>query len=406
MKKITRRTVLRVSGLAAASLALSGCAPTGSACVGNGFSGWLQQTFGKGSSASSESTEAAAPDAGAASEAPAESADSSLPAYNADPLTGEPRRSNGRIVGVMVNNISNTQRQNARPQRGIGSADLLIESKVEGGISRFCAVYHDANAIPEVGPLRSGRDQFLQLLMPWQALYYHDGESAPCTKFISVYNYSGLNIGGKSYFNTPTHPHVAHRDSRGRNVAYEHTEFTSGKEIRQAAANAGIGLSRDYDTTFFRFADYRTGAENTMRGTASGRTIRIVHSDNYKTSFSYSALSRTYKMQMYSHAAGGFENTVDELNGKQLSFDNLLICFAPIAAYPGDSGDVQQVSYISGGEAYFFSRGGVQVGRWEKASPEHPLKVYDDAGAELLFNRGKTYLAIVDDDEWSNFSYQ
>ena len=406
MKKITRRTVLRVSGLAAASLALSGYAPAGSACVGNGFSDWLQQTFGKGSSASSESTEAAAPDAGAASEAPAESADSSLPAYNADPLTGEPRRSNGRIVGVMVNNISNTQRQNARPQRGIGSADLLIESKVEGGISRFCAVYHDANAIPEVGPLRSGRDQFLQLLMPWQALYYHDGESAPCTKFISVYNYSGLNIGGKSYFNTPTHPHVAHRDSRGRNVAYEHTEFTSGKEIRQAAANAGIGLSHDYDTTFFRFADYRTGAENTMRGTASGRTIRIVHSDNYKTSFSYSALSRTYKMQMYSHAAGGFENTVDELNGKQLSFDNLLICFAPIAAYPGDSGDVQQVSYISGGEAYFFSRGGVQVGRWEKVSPEHPLKVYDDAGAELLFNRGKTYLAIVDDDEWSNFSYQ
>ena len=48
-----------------------------------------------------------------------------------------------------------------------------------------------------------------------------------------------------------------------------------------------------------------------------------MHSDNYKTSFSYSALSRTYKMQMYSHAAGGFENTVDELNGKQLSFDNL-----------------------------------------------------------------------------------
>ncbi len=131
---------------------------------------------------------------------------------------------------------------------------------MEGGITRFCAVFHDADSIPEVGPLRSGRDQFLQLLMPCQALYYHDGESAACTKFISVYNYSGLNIGGKSYFNTPTHPHVAHRDSRGRNVAYEHTEFTSGKEIRQAASNAGIGLKYDYDTTFFRFADYRTGA--------------------------------------------------------------------------------------------------------------------------------------------------
>ena len=306
----------------------------------------------------------------------------------------------------MVNNISNTTRQNARPQRGLSSADLLIECKVEGGITRFCAVFHDADSIPEIGPLRSGRDQFLQLLMPYQALYYHDGESAACTKFISVYNYSGLNIGGKSYFNTPTHPHVAHRDSRGRNVAYEHTEFTSGKEIKQAAANAGISLKYNYEDTFFRFTDYRTDAENTMHGAASGRTVRIVHSDNYKTSFTYSLLSRTYKMQMYSHAAGGFENAVDELNNKQLSFDNLLVCFAPIAAYPGDSGDVQQVSYISGGEAYYFSRGGVKTGHWEKASPEHPLKVYDADGSEMLFNRGKTYLAIVDDDEWSNFSYQ
>ena len=379
--KLTRRAVLRLTGTAAAALALSGCSASGSAILGSNFSAWLQQTFGvssSGAASSAASSEAMAASPLPTGEQPAASL-AALPAYDADPLTGEAKRSNGRIVGVMVNNISYSERQNARPQRGLSSADLLIESKVEGGITRFCAVYRDADSIPEVGPMRSGRDQFLQLLMPWQALYYHDGESAPCTKFISVYNYSGLNIGGKSYFNTPTHPHVA---------------------------NAGIGLSHDYDTTFFRFADYRTGAENTMRGTASGRTIRIVHSDNYKTSFSYSALSRTYKMQMYSHAAGGFENTVDELNGKQLSFDNLLICFAPIAAYPGDSGDVQQVSYISGGEAYFFSRGGVQVGRWEKASPEHPLKVYDDAGAELLFNRGKTYLAIVDDDEWSNFSYQ
>lgn len=412
--KVTRRTVLRLTGSVAASLALSSCSAN-STILGNNFSSWLQRALGGGSAASSASSEAAASSA-AASESPVvsplpegEQLDPGfgvMPAYDADPLTGEVKRSNGRIVGVMVNNISNTTRQNARPQRGIGSADILIECKVEGGITRLCAVYHDADAIPEVGPLRSGRDQFLQLLMPYQALYYHDGESAACTKFISVYNYSGLNIGGKSYFNTPTHPHVAHRDSRGRDVAYEHTEFTSGKEIKQAAANAGISLKYDYDTTFFRFADYRTGEENTMQGTASGKTVSITHSDNYRTSFSYSRADSTYKMQMYSRLAGKFENTVDELTGKQLSFENLIVCFAPIAAYPGDSGDVQQVSYISGGEAYFFSRGGVQVGRWEKASPEHPLRILDKHGAEIVFNRGKTYLAMVDDDEWSNFSYQ
>ena len=403
--KITRRAVLRLTGAAAASLALSSCGASGNAILGGNFSAWLQQKLG-GAAASSE---AASSDMVASSlpagEQPAASL-AALPEYDADPLTGEAKRSRGRIVGVMVNNISNTSRQNARPQRGLSSADLLIECKVEGGITRFCAVFHDVGSIPEIGPMRSGRDQFLQLLMPYQALYYHDGESEACTKFISVYNYSGLNIGGKSYFGTPTHPHVAHRDSRGRDVAYEHTEFTSGKEIKQAASNAGIGLKYDYDTTFFRFADYRTGEENAMAGASSGKTVSITHSDNYKTSFRYDAQSHTYKMQMYSRISGKFENTVDELNAKQLAFENLAVCFAPIDRYPGDSGDVQQVSYISGGEVYFFSRGGVQRGTWQKASPEHPLRIFDRNGAEMVFNRGKTYLAIVDDDEWSNFSYQ
>ena len=407
--KISRRSVLRFSGMAAALLALTGCSGAGSAALGGGVSGWIKKLVdGNAPAASEAGSVAASSEAAASSVAGAASSEAAaaLPVYDADVLTGQAHRTNGRIVGVMVNNISNSERQNARPQRGIGSADILIESKVEGGITRLCALFHDANDIPEVGPLRSGRDQFLQLLMPWQTLYYHDGESIFCTQFVNVYQYSGLNIGGKNYFNTPVHTHVAHRDSRGRNVAYEHTEFTSGKEIRQAASNAGIGLKYDYDTTFFRFADYRTGEENAMQGAASGKTVSITHSDHYKTSFRYDPQARTYKMQMYSRISGKFENTVDELNAKQLSFDNLLVCFAPIERYSGDSGDVQQVSYISGGDAYYFSRGAVQHGRWEKASPEHPLLVYDKTGAQMLFNRGKTYLAIVDDDEWSNFSYQ
>ena len=192
--KLTRRAVLRLTGTAAAALALSGCSASGSAILGSNFSAWFQQAFGvssSGAASSAASSEAMAASPLPTGEQPAASL-AALPAYDADPLTGEAKRSNGRIVGVMVNNISNTTRQNARPQRGLSSADLLIECKVEGGITRFCAVFHDADSIPEIGPLRSGRDQFLQLLMPYQALYYHDGESAACTKFISVYNYSCL----------------------------------------------------------------------------------------------------------------------------------------------------------------------------------------------------------------------
>ena len=417
--KISRRSVLRYSGLTAALLALTGCSATGSAAVGGSLSGWVKSLLGKASGAASDpaaaSSEAAASSVAAGSEAATSSAASSeaassgfslLPAYDADPLTGEARKSTGRMVGVMVNNMANSEKQNARPQRGIGSADLLIESKVEGGITRFCAVFRNADIIPEVGPIRSGRDQFLQLLMPHQALYYHDGESIFCTQFVSVYDYSGLNIGGKNYFNTPVHPHVAHRDSRGRNVAYEHTEFTSGKEIKQAASNAGISLSYTNETPFFHFADYRTLAVNDLPGAPGAKTVNIVHSDSYKTRFTYSSWNKNYKMELYSRAAKAYENTVDELTGKQLTFDNLVVCFADIAAYAGDSHDVQSVNYVAGGQAYLFTRGGVQTGRWEKNHPTQPLKLYTDSGEEMTLNRGKTYLALVDDDEWSSFNYQ
>ena len=183
--KISRRSVLHVSGLAAAALALTGCSASGSAALGGRLPGLLKGLLGKGEAAASS----------APSEASSEMAASSLPEVE------QPEPGPSALPGY--------------------DADLLIEAKVEGGITRLCAVFSDADSIPEVGPIRSGRDQFLQLLMPWNILYYHDGESIFCTQFVNVYGYSGLNIGGKSYFNTPTHPIVSHRNNRGRDVAYE-----------------------------------------------------------------------------------------------------------------------------------------------------------------------------------------
>ena len=394
--KITRRLMLRCSGAAAAALALMGASAQGS------LLDWLQKLFGE-ESASSSSAASSAP--AASSQAPAASSSApALPPYDADPLTGEAKQGRGRIVGVMVNNICNSARQNARPQRGLSAAPVLIESKVEGNISRLCALYSGAEGIPEVGPLRSGRDQFLQLIMPWQALYYHDGESVFCTQYVSQWDYAGLNIGGKGYFNTPTHPQVAHRDPRGGVVAYEHTEFTSGSEIRQAAQNAGIDLTYDYDATFFPFADYRTGETVLLDGCPGGRDVTVRHSANYQSAFHYSDPDQVYRMEMYSARTGRFEAAVDELNSQQLAFENLLVCFAPIAAYPGDSGDVQQVQYIAGGEAFYFTRGRVRPCQWSKLAPDLPLEVTDN-GQPVTFNRGRTYLAIVDEDERDAFAF-
>jgi hypothetical protein len=74
------------------------------------------------------------------------------------PFTGEPVKSLGPVLAVKIDNIVN-----ARPQTGLGQADIVYVLPVEGGLSRFCAVF--SSHFPAViGPVRSARDDDLQLL--------------------------------------------------------------------------------------------------------------------------------------------------------------------------------------------------------------------------------------------------
>jgi hypothetical protein len=74
------------------------------------------------------------------------------------PFTGEPVTSLGPVLAVKIDNIVN-----ARPQTGLSQADIVYVLPVEGGLSRFCAVF-SSHFPPVAGPVRSARDDDLQLL--------------------------------------------------------------------------------------------------------------------------------------------------------------------------------------------------------------------------------------------------
>jgi hypothetical protein len=50
----------------------------------------------------------------------------------------------------------------AAPQDGLNAADIVVEEEVEGGVTRFAAVFHSTPSI--VGPVRSGRTTDVALL--------------------------------------------------------------------------------------------------------------------------------------------------------------------------------------------------------------------------------------------------
>jgi hypothetical protein len=67
------------------------------------------------------------------------------------PLTGLPGDVPNRpAIVVKIDNG-----RPARPQTGLNAADIVIEEEVEGGVTRFAAVFHSSSSI--VGPVRSAR---------------------------------------------------------------------------------------------------------------------------------------------------------------------------------------------------------------------------------------------------------
>jgi hypothetical protein len=74
------------------------------------------------------------------------------------PFTGEPVSHLGPVIAVKIDNIVN-----ARPQTGLQDADIVYVLPVEGGLSRFLAVY-SSRLPPVIGPVRSAREDDLELL--------------------------------------------------------------------------------------------------------------------------------------------------------------------------------------------------------------------------------------------------
>jgi hypothetical protein len=111
-----------------------------------------------------------------------------------DPFTGKPVKKLGRVLAVKIDNITA-----ARPQTGLQSADLIYVIPVEGGLSRFMAVY--SSHIPRViGPVRSARQSDLDILRQFgRPAFAWSGATPHLVPFIErapVSDLYALQVGG------------------------------------------------------------------------------------------------------------------------------------------------------------------------------------------------------------------
>jgi hypothetical protein len=95
------------------------------------------------------------------------------------PFTGEQVRSLNRVLAVKIDNIGA-----ARPHTGLTHADIVYVLPVEGGLSRFLAVF-SSDYPPVIGPVRSAREADLELLRQFgRPAFAYSGATAALLPYI------------------------------------------------------------------------------------------------------------------------------------------------------------------------------------------------------------------------------
>ena len=298
-------------------------------------------------------------------------------AGNINLLTGKPDLTpeaiGKRPVAVMVNNV-----KKALPQYGIEDADVIFEIPVEGGDTRFMALYADYTTIPEICAIRSCRPYFPAFSEGFDAVYVNWGMMDEVRQYVNTLDlthYEGIyNAGG-----------LFSRDQERRAAGYalEHTGVFDGTRLDDLMHenNQRTDIESDKTDTAFQFA----AINEVLTPTGDACTIVDVDFGLAEATLKYDEETNTY-LKEYNG-----EPQIDGRTGNQIAFTNVLVLETNIKL--AENGIHRDVNW-HGGNGYYISNGAMQKITWSKKSESSRLMLYDEDGNELVLNRGKSYIAV------------
>ena len=278
--------------------------------------------------------------------------------------------SKSRPFAVMINNINV-----ARPlQSGLQDAYLMYEIIVEGGITRYMALFMDQNTT-RIGSIRSARHYFLDYALENDAIYVHHGQSPQAQN-----DFSALGIDRIVVDNTKT----GWRD-KSLNVASEHTLFTSIEKL-----NNGLGKKRttrkgnlllNYSIDEINLAE--------MEGSSKADNVSIRYSSGMVSSYTYDS-----NHQYYLRSVNGKAHT-DYVTKEQYHFKNIITYQVKnYTLNDGENKGRQNIENVGSGTGYYITDGYSIPIKWSKSSRSEKTKYYFTNGEELKVNDGNTFIQI------------
>lgn len=278
--------------------------------------------------------------------------------------------SSSRPYAVMINNINV-----ARPyQSGLQDAYLMYEIIVEGGITRYMALFMDQST-ERIGSIRSARHYFLDYALENDAIYVHHGQSPQAQS-----DFTSLGIDRIVVDNSTT----GWRD-KTLNVSSEHTLFTSIDKL-----NNGLGSKRVKRNNNLLLSYSAEEIDmSKLEGATPCNNLSITYSSSYVSSYKYDEENKYYL-----RSVNGSEHT-DYVTKKQYHFKNIITYQVKNTTLnDGENKGRQTIENIGSGTGYYISNGYSTPIKWVKESRKSQTKYYLTNGEELVVNDGNTFIQI------------
>lgn len=287
------------------------------------------------------------------------------------PLTGEPIEADDRDRPAVVAKVENTAR--ARPQAGLEAADLVIEELVEGGVTRFFAVFH--SRVPEdVGPIRSARLVDAELLPAFDGGFVYSG-GRPDVE---------ATIAGTAVLVTDGDPGVYRAPDRVR----PHDLFADGEQVLDEIVDRGDSLGAP--PTGFAFSPTPPAG---ACGACDGAAVDIEMSAVATTGWTHDVEAGVYRRDQ-----DGIEQTT--VSGDPVGAANVVA--VEVTTFTGGCCDAAGSPYVvtrttGEGRAVVLRDGRWYEARWERPTASDPWTLLVD-GEVLPFAPGPTWLHLVPTD--------
>jgi hypothetical protein len=284
------------------------------------------------------------------------------------PLTGEEAAS-GKVPHRPALAIKIENHPDARPQSSLNQADIVYEEPVEGGYTRFIAVFH-CQGSDRVGPVRSGRLTDPDVLRQFgPAVFGYAGGIAAVKREVPRAGLVDVN-------------YIVAADAYVRDTerAAPHDLFTTTAALwRASGSDAGAP-----DPVFAYAESY------------GGKTRRVdgVHLPISSVSDVVWTWSRRDGAWLRAH--GEVAHTLED--GSQVSARTVVIQVVEVSAsqiVDAAGNPSPDVRLTGRGRAYVLRDGRVIVGRWERSALDEVTRFLTKDGTEIPMAPGRTWVELL-----------